>query len=241
MTSDDLVVIIPSRGRPESVEAMAAAFRETGAENVSAVWVIEDDDPAADDYATAVAESWRPWTVQRGSYGSMAAAIQAASRELVSGDLPPFALAVLNDDHRPRSQEWHTWLVNSLRTFHPAVGMVYPNDGYQGKKLSTVWAVTSSWVRTIGRMIPARVSHLYADNAMLDLATAVGCVTYLPGVDIIHEHPAAGLTEWTPLYRERNSRERYREDRRIFRNWQNSQKRRDQIGALRLAVAEGPR
>lgn len=231
----DLVVIIPSRGRPESVERMAVAFAETGADEVAVVWAIEADDPTADEYDAAVAEWFAYGTVERLAAGNMVRAINLASAAVLV-DLDPYAIAVLNDDHVPRTPGWHTTLVDGLRTFHPAVGMVYPDDGHQGAKLATVWAVSAEWVRLLNRMVPARVEHLYADNAMLDLATAAGCVTYMPAVLIEHMHPAAGKTPDTAQYRETNSREAYRRDRATFLFWRDSGRRRAQVDALRLAI-----
>src|SRR5262245_3541141 len=196
----DLVVIIPSRGRPHDVERMAVAFADTRADEIAVIYAVERDDPCIDDYRKAVSEWFAFGEMLAVSAGAMAPAINLAARAAVD-DLDPYALAVLNDDHIPRSAGWHETIVNALRTYHPAVGMVYPDDGHQGARLSTVWAVTSSWVRMVNRMIPAKVSHLYADNAVMDLARVAGCMTYLPGVLIEHMHPAAGKAPDSESYR----------------------------------------
>lgn len=233
----DLVVVIPSHGRPESVERTSVAFADTGADEVRVVYAVEHDDPTVDEYERAVAEWFGPRAiVQRVSGGAMAPSINEAAVTLAAADDAPFALAVLNDDHVPMSVRWDQALVDALHTFHPGVGLVYPDDGYQHEKLATVWAVTTSWVRALGRMIPARVGHLYADNAMMDLASAAQCITYVPRIQITHEHPAAGYGEWTSGHLRVNSREQYRADRTIFRHWQQSQRRRGQLDALRSLI-----
>jgi hypothetical protein len=234
----DLVVLIPSRGRPDDVERMAVAFAETGADDVAVLYAVEHDDPTIDEYRAAVAEWFAFGEVLAVQAGAMAPAINLAARHALD-DLDPYALAVLNDDHVPRTLGWHTTMVDALRTFHPAVGMVYPDDGYQGAKLSTVWAVTGSWVRTLNRMIPAKVGHLYADNAMMDLAGEVGCRTYMPAVLIEHMHPAAGKAPDSDAYRRVNGREQYRADRALFRVWQQSGRRRAQLAALREVIDRG--
>ena len=236
--STDLVVIIPSRGRPGDVERTAVAFAETGADEVLVVYAVEADDPTLDEYRATVARWMAYGSVEVGSWGAMTPAINAVSLSVLA-DLDPFAIAVLNDDHVPRTPGWDRQLVDALRNFHPAVGMVYPDDGHQGKRLSTAWAVTGSWVRALGRMVPARVGHLYTDNAVLELATTVGCVTYLPSVLVEHMHPAAGKSENTEGHQRVNSREQYRADRAIFRGWQTSQRRARQVAALREVIARG--
>jgi hypothetical protein len=234
----DLAVIIPSRGRPGDVARTAEAFKATGADDVPVIYAVEDNDPTIGDYRDAVDALFGYGEVLAVVGRAMAPSINLAARHVVA-DLNPYALAVLNDDHVPATDGWAGMLVSALRNFSPAVGMTYPDDGYQGPKLSTAWAVTSSWVTALGRMIPARVGHLFADNAVMDLAAAARCMTYMPAVRIPHHHPAAGLAEWTSQYREVNSRERYAADRAIFRHWQGSAKRRAQLAALREVIARG--
>ena len=235
----DLVVVIPSYGRPETVERTARAFEDTGAVGVPIVYACETNDPRLGDYRAAV-EGRMPdrGRVMVGGWGAMAPAINGASRGALEW-FDPYAIAVLNDDHVPRTAGWHESMVSALRSFSPAVGMVYPDDGYQGQRLSTVWAVTSTWVRTLGRMIPARVAHLYSDNAVLDLATEARCATYLPSVEITHRHPAAGHGEWTEGHLRVNSPAQYRADKRVFRVWLRSDRRVQQVRALREVIANG--
>lgn len=232
--STELVVIIPSRGRPESVKRMAVAFAETGALDVATVWSIEDNDPALDDYRREVAEHFPFGSVDAVNAGAMAPAINATALAVLD-DLDPEAIAVLNDDHLPRTPEWHTHMLFALRQLGP-VGMVYPDDGLQHERLSTVWAVTAQWVRTLRRMIPCRVGHLYGDNAMLNLAQTISRCVYLGHVLVEHMHPAAGKAETDEGYQRVNSRDQYRADRLVWQAWRNSQRRARQVDALRAAM-----
>lgn len=231
----DLVVVIPSRGRPESVERMAVALAETGADDLAVIWAVETDD--LDAYQAAVNEWFAFGEVLAGEFGSMARAVNLASVHAV-GDLNPYAVAVLNDDHLPRTPGWHERYLAALVALDPC-GMVYANDGLRGGKLATTWAVHGSWVRALGRMIPARVDHLYSDNAMQDLATALGKIVYLDDVLIEHMHPLALDADGRPKaatdpgYQRVNNREQHSRDRMAFKAWQGSGKRRIQLAALR--------
>lgn len=232
----DLVVVIPSRGRPQSVERMAVAFAETGADELAVGWAVEHDDPCLDAYREAVAEWFAYGEVLPVEGGSMATAINAASLHALA-DLDPYAIAVLNDDHVPRTPAWHAAMLDALLRLDP-IGLVYPNDGFRGEGLATVWAVHAAWVAAIGRMVPARVEHLYADDAMMDLAKYVGNrVEYLPDVLIEHMHPLAGKAETDEGYARVNGRERLRADRTRFKIWQGSRKRTEQRVALAMAIA----
>lgn len=234
----DLVVVIASRGRPETVERTAVAFAETGADEVPIVYAVEADDPTLPAYEAAVARWLAYGSIETGLFGGFVAAVDETSRRVLA-DLDPFAITMLNDDHFPRTPGWHTTIVDALRNFHPALGMVYVEDGYQHNNLPDSWTVTGSWVRTLGRMVPARLGHLYADNAILDLATDVGCATYLPAVEIIHEHPVAGFGEWTDGHKRVNSKAQYAADRAVYRAWVKSRRRRDQADALREVIRNG--
>lgn len=232
----DLAVVIPSRGRPQSVERMATAFAETGADELAVYWAVDHDDPTLNDYRAAVGEWFGYGEVLAVEGGSMVAAINAASKHAVD-DLDPYGIAVLNDDHVPRTSGWHVFMLDALLTLDP-VGLVYPDDGLRGDGLATVWAVHSAWVKAIGRMIPARVDHLYADNAMMDLARSVGNrITYLPEVLIEHMHPLAGKADTDEGYQRVNGREQLRADRMVFKVWQSSRKRGEQRAALGKLVS----
>lgn len=233
----DLVVIIPSRGRPESVERSALAFAETGADELAVVYAVRDDDPTIDQYRANVAEWWAFGEVLQVGPEMMAPAVNQASRYVLN-DLDPYAIAVLNDDHLPRTAGWHEAYLAALRELDPC-GLVYPDDGLRGAKLATTWAVHASWVRALGRMIPARVEHLYTDNAVQNLATALGRIRYLPDVLVEHMHPLASdgngrpKAQTDPGYQRVNSREQHAHDRLRYRVWETSGKRRVQLAALR--------
>lgn len=227
----DLAVVVPSRGRPGSVERMALAFAETGADELAVFWAVEHDDPTIEDYRGHVAGWFAYGEVVPVVGGSMTSAINSASRH-VAADLSPYAIAVLNDDHVPRTAGWHARLLEALGQLDP-VGLVYPDDGFRGDKLATSWAVHTAWVTALNRMIPARVDHLYADDAMMDLARIVGNrLTYLPDVLVEHMHPLAGKAETDEGYQRVNGREQLSADRRVFKLWQASRKRAAQRAAL---------
>jgi predicted O-methyltransferase YrrM len=97
--------------------------------------------------------------------------------------------------------------------------MVYGDDGYQGRKLSTEWAVTSDVVRALGRMVPAPVEHMYCDNSMMDLFGGAGALKHLPEIRIEHMHPVAGKAERDEQYDRVNHRDQFSKDRRSYERW----------------------
>ncbi|WFE45309.1 hypothetical protein [Verrucosispora sp. WMMD1129] len=217
----DLLVIVPSRGRPESVARMAKAWRETGAhEHAQLVFAIDADDPRRDDYYVTdlplggVDEvvffhelpAWKPMVHKLNECAMAAIGVHHWS-----------AVAFMGDDHLPRTHGWAKRYLDELRRLR--TGIVYGDDGYQGGGLPTQWAMTSDIVQALDRMVPAPVEHLYCDNSILALGQAARCIKYLPDVLIEHMHPVAGKAEQDDQYRRVNSREQYGRDRSAYHRW----------------------
>ncbi len=79
--------------------------------------------------------------------------------------------------------------------------------------------MSASIVAALGAMVPARVEHLFCDNAIRDLGQRAACLRHLPDVLIEHMHPVAGKAEMDDGYRAVNSTRRYVEDREAYRQW----------------------
>jgi hypothetical protein len=225
----DLLVIVPSRGRPESLERLAAAWDATGAfaESAGLVVAVDDDDPKLPGYHEAMdrlrpAFLYRPLSLALcGPWQPMVAKLNQAAVFAATQPDPPFALGFAGDDHLPRTEGWAGRYLEALREM--GTGIVYGDDGLQGEKLPTQWAMTSDIVRALGRMVPAPVDHLYCDNAIRDLGEAAGCLRYLPDVLIEHMHPLAGKAQVDNGYRLVNAPSQYRKDRTAYQRWRDEQ------------------
>ncbi len=217
----ELAVLIPTRGRPENIRKVISAWDFTNAWDVADMIVVADaDDPEIGAYRSIVAEddglpaqlvvipSWLP----------MVHKLDVAAREAASRY---WAVAFAGDDHLPQTINWAKTYLAQLHEL--GSGMVYGDDGYQGVKLSTEWAVTSDVVRALGRMVPAPVEHMYCDNAMMDLFTAAGALRHLPQVRIEHMHPVAGKAASDEQYKRVNGREQFARDRAAYEGWQRTE------------------
>lgn len=223
MTAPELLVIIPTRGRPERIAGIVQAWRDTGAfdDGAEPLFAIDHDDPRAPDYWAALGAIARP-DVHRcrlNSYPEWQPMVHKLDRVAgVHAIEPgaPFALGFAGDDHLPKTRGWAAAYLGELREM--GTGIVYCNDGYQGENLATQWAMTADIVRALGLMIPAPVEHLYCDNSIMDLGRAVGRLEYLPNHLIEHQHPAAGHPG-DEQHERVNSSAQYRTDRRAYRTW----------------------
>lgn len=217
----ELLVIVPTRGRPESVARVIDAWNATGAFNQGAelAFLVDADDPAAIDYqeffelfeaphmqaSMHVMPAWRPLVPKLNNW----AALVAHHRH--------FALGFAGDDHLPRTPGWARAYLDALRDL--GTGIVYGDDGIQGQRLPTQWAMTADIVRALGRMVPAPVEHLYCDNAVKDLGQQAGCLRYLPDVLIEHMHPVVGKAPMDAGYARVNRQAQYTKDRQAYELW----------------------
>jgi hypothetical protein len=239
----DLAVLIPTRGRPDNVRKVVAAWDFTNAwDDADMVLVIDQDDPEVSGYRALESDLRHPDTdepliklYEVPSHVPMVYKLDEAAVAMAPGW---FALGFAGDDHLPRTINWAKVYLEQLHEL--GSGMVYSDDGYQGVKLSTEWAVTSDAVRALGRMVPAPVEHMYCDNAMMDLYGDAGALRHLPWVRIEHMHPIVGKAPSDAQYQRVNHRDQFRKDRMAYESWRRSGLAADvaTVRALRPGVAE---
>lgn len=214
--SAELAMVVPSRGRPLSVQRQGHAWKQTMPNGgADLIWVLDADDPGYDEYCdralgfpfmkVLTIESWAP----------MVPKLNSAARVLA----PDYRfLGFIGDDHLPRTRVWHEALALWLAA--AGTGIAYGMDGFQNENLPTWWCMTSNIVEALGgRMVPAPVQHMYCDNAVQVLGQRAGVIDFLPHVTIEHIHPVAGKAEWDEGYKRVNRAEQYERDRTAFTGW----------------------
>jgi hypothetical protein len=212
----DLLVIVPSRGRPQNVAALLEAWTETATGVAELVIALDSDDPMRDDYLQMLKPPMDAGTLR----------VEVAARQRLGGTLNSIAeveateyraLGFMGDDHRPRTAGWDRLMVEALDEL--GTGLVYGDDLFQRANLPTQWAMTSDIVQELGYMVPGGLVHLYIDDALKVLTERAGCLRYLPDVVIEHLHPSAGKAEMDDSYRETNSDAQFDADRHRFEDW----------------------
>lgn len=213
----DLAIIVPTRGRPANIERVISAWDFTNAwDHADLILVADADDPEIQGYRDLIdPEACPVRLLEIPQWMPMVHKLDLAAREMAE---LYWAVGFAGDDHLPQTIGWAARYLTVLREL--GTGMVYGDDGYQGAKLATEWAMTSDVVRALGRMVPAPVEHMFCDNAVLELFTAAGAARHLPEVRIEHRHPYAGKAASDAQYERVNSRDQMGRDRRTFRKWQ---------------------
>ena len=216
MTNPELIIIVPTRGRPDNVSKVIRAWEETGAPEDGAElhFAYDDDDPAREEYDDAIGQS-EGWVsaVILPRWTPMVQKLNKAASWLTGA----FALGFAGDDHLPRTAGWVARYLAELKRM--GTGVVSCPDGYRQDQLPTQWAMTTDIVRALGRMVPAPVNHLFCDNAVRELAKGAGRYSYLDNVLIEHMHPLAGKGGWDPQYKRVNARGQWRDDQAAYEKW----------------------
>jgi hypothetical protein len=181
-----LLVIVPTRGRPQNAARLQRAFDDTDSLNATLLFVVDHDDPELPAYWTAAGDGRiRHLTVQ-------------------FADIYDH-LGFMGDDHLPRTAGWDAHVLGALDASEPRV--VYGNDLLQGARLPTAAFMPSRLVCALGYMAPPVLRHLYVDNFWLELGQNLGTLRYLPDVVIEHLHPAAGKAAMDERYEAVNAAE----------------------------------
>jgi hypothetical protein len=202
----DLVMMVPSRGRPDSIARLCDEFIMTCTAVTELRVFVDDDDPQLDGYVDLLLPHLdvRPRTRIGPLLNAVAPAIATES----------YAVGFMGDDHSPMTIGWDTRFLDALHAL--GTGVVYGNDTHHGEALPTAVAMTSDIVRTLGYFVPPGLIHLFFDNAWLAIGRGLDRITYLDDVVLAHRHPNYGEVAMDQTYAEANSSETWQHDEAGF-------------------------
>jgi hypothetical protein len=232
--ADDLLVIIPTRGRPHAIPEIMQAWSDTGA-TADVLFCVDKDDPELPSYkaqAKAYADDARVRFVFWARKRLVGTLNQAAAK-----NAPDYRfLAFMGDDHRPRSaaQPWDERIRICLSG---GPGIVYGNDLLQGEAMATAVAMTSDIVQTLSYMAPPAMVHLCVDLVWVEWGRGVGRITYLDDMVIEHLHPAASKAQMDQVYEECNSPEQVSSDAAAYYDYRDNGGLQADLEKLRKLVA----
>ena len=196
----DLLVIVPSRGRPGRLREMLDASLSLSEALTDATVGFDDDDPFLPAYEALGADpQWSRGHVLWHS-GPRDTVAGWTNRLAVREGLGCYrALASLSDDHMPRTPGWDRLLLEAIDGMG-GTGFAYGNDLLQGEILSTSVVVSSDIVAALGWLAEPSMRHYRIDNVWKELGEGAGCLAYLPDVIIEHMHPGAGKSGFDATY-----------------------------------------
>lgn len=186
----DLVVIVPTKGRPASARRLYDSIKETSDADVA--FAIDAKDPTIRDY-----DSDLPiWVVPNSARG-MVAPLNFVAASILEG-APYRYVSFMGDDHLPRTPGWDAIFVEELARMQ--VGVVYGNDLLAGERIPTAVTMTANIPRTLGYMADPMLIHLMVDDWWADLGRGIGNLRYFPDVVIEHLHFLNGKAAMDATY-----------------------------------------
>lgn len=229
----DLLVIVPSRGRPERLHAMIEACLSLSEADTDIAVACDDDDLYDLRQFTGLPGIARVcW-----HHGPRAGLARWTNRlaALYTGRYPEYcslggvttspepggryrAFASLGDDHLPRTPGWDRLLLEAIGKLG-GEGIAYGNDLHQGAALPTAPVISAGIVGALGWMMEPSLRHMFVDNVWADLGREAGCLAYVPDVVIEHQHPDAGKASGDGVYEE--SAAGTGVDRDAYHRWRN--------------------
>jgi hypothetical protein len=177
----DLLLVVPSRGRPGNIARLRDAMRETCQGDTHLRVGIDTDDPAFDSYPGGVTY------VVRDNLRK----VTAWCNELAVPYTDDYRyIGHFGDDNVPRTVGWDTQVMAALEK----TPFAFANDQYPSRVPGTLSChifMRSEVIKALGYFGPPSISHMYVDVAWYAWGTACG-ITYLHDVLIPHLHYTTG-------------------------------------------------
>ena len=208
MLGKDVLVIVPTRGRPDaSVEFHKEFLAKSMISDL--MFAIDEDD--ADSYSRieGVLYEVNPRMGMNGTLNYVATKYADKYKYI----------AFMGDDHRVRTFGWDIVMTEKMGS----LGVAYGNDLIQGQALPTAVLMSSNIIKAIGYMAPPKQKHMYLDNFWLDLGTRLNAIHYLEDVIIEHLHFSVGKSDMDSSYQETNDSAIYNADKVAYDEYLSTQ------------------
>lgn len=230
----DLLILTPSRERPERLREMYDAVTSTSVLDTRLAVAVDEDDPRLDGYREL--QDLPGLSIVVGPRRSLSAWTNdlAARQPWVTGE-PPRFFASLGDDHLPRTPGWDRILVHAIENLGGLLGgWSWGSDGLRSDMLPTYWVVSAPVVKRLGYVMLPQCEHMYVDNAVRDLASASQRSVICPDVLVEHVHPVNPMHRhrWDASYQHSNRREQYDRDGRAYAGWRDGGGLADDVAKL---------
>jgi hypothetical protein len=204
----DVLVIVPTRGRPDaSVEFYKEFLQKSMISDL--MFAIDEDDADSYPRIDGVLYEVNPRMGMNGTLNYVANKYSDSYKYIV----------FMGDDHRVRTFGWDLVMAEKIGS----LGVAYGNDLIQGQALPTAVMMSSKIIKAIGYMAPPKQKHMYLDNFWLDLGTRLNAIHYLEDVIIEHLHFSVGKSDMDSSYQETNDSAIYNADKVAYDEYLSTQ------------------
>lgn len=208
MLGKDVLVIVPTRGRPDaSVEFHKEFLQKSMISDL--IFAIDEDDADRYPRIDGILYEVNPRMGMNGTLNYVATKYADKYKYI----------AFMGDDHRVRTFAWDLIMAEKIG----GLGVAYGNDLIQGQALPTSVMMSSKIINAIGYMAPPKQKHMYLDNFWLDLGTRLNAIHYLEDVIIEHLHFSVGKSDMDSSYQETNDSAIYNADKVAYDEYLSTQ------------------
>jgi hypothetical protein len=204
----DVLVIVPTRGRPDSSVEFHKEFLQKSMIS-DLMFAIDEDDADSYPRIDGVLYEVNPRMGMNGTLNHVATKYTDKYKYI----------AFMGDDHRVRTFGWDLVMAERIGS----LGVAYGNDLIQGQALPTSVMMSSKIIKAIGYMAPPKQKHMYLDNFWLDLGTRLNAIHYLEDVIIEHLHFSVGKSDMDSSYQETNDSAIYNADKVAYDEYLSTQ------------------
>lgn len=192
---NDLLVAVPSRGRPQNIGRLADAMLDTCRGDTTLLVGLDHDDPQLRGYAElGLKPVMAPYVLRSGLRQ-----VVAWINELTVPSVHEYKfIGHIGDDNVPVTPGWDVRIMEALEETPFAFG----NDQYPFRppgSLACHIFTRSEVVAALGYLGPPVLRHMYVDDAWTAWGRATG-ITYLEDVIIEHHHWTAGKAQSDATY-----------------------------------------
>ena len=209
----DLLVVLPSRGRPHNLKRLYEAMQETCEGDTTLLVGLDDDDETRGEYPGQPGVHQKPpgapiQVSVPGSQPPLWYQIQGDMQGMVTGWINVLSVPQVDefryighfgDDCVPHTRGWDVQIMKALESTPFAFG----DDMEYGQRprgsLCTHVFMRSEIIRKLGYFGPPAIKHMYVDLAWMTWGHAAG-ITYLPDVQIEHMHFLEGKAPFDESY-----------------------------------------
>ena len=227
----DLVVLVPSRGRPQNIVRLRVACAATCQLRTVLHFGFDNDDPTLAESILATGEVC-PYTTSDRMH------LAPWTNHLASFHMDAPYLASLGDDMLPVTPGWDRMLVDAARggrMSYPELGRGVEHGRQPG--IPEAICMDTRIVAGLGWMCLPALDHWYVDNVWRDLGTGAGCLTYVPDAIVLHKHPnVPGGDKPDRTYHDAAAR--YDHDLTAYQRWRLRRMREDISAVRRVREAQ---
>ena len=177
-----ILLIVPSRNRPESVQRCYKYWSRTQAGQSRVVLMVDDDDPA--DY------NMPPWIVDRRPRLNLVQKLNAAAQDHAEGCN---IIGFIGDDVTIETPKWDRWIVQKMATMHKC-SILFPNDGFQGgRPLPNHIFMSLEAYKRLGWFVYPKMHHCWIDHVWREIGKrlqAAGGYYHAKEIMMRHRHPS---------------------------------------------------